>query len=273
MNILINYDYSQYPFTTASYFEMAGKFSKKHKIFRRDNYDEKKIDFVLNVEMTLSLVSLPNIPTVYYEIDNHCIYGKDRHIYDNVDLVLLAQNNFREFYKDYKIAYLPLACWPNFNKRYPQEKQIYDIGLLGNYTYPKRKLLMNMLRQNFKFLEGEAKAGEEYSRKLNQCKLTFNCAMNEDVNMRFFEAQACGRMLLTDYLPAQNEFAEEGKHYIAYKDGVDLVKKVKYYLANEGKREAIAKAGLLNMQKNHTYSHRLDQLCEIVSKTFKIKND
>jgi spore maturation protein CgeB len=124
--------------------------------------------------------------------------------------------------------------------------------------------LVEMLKQNFKVLTGNEKPGAPYARKLNQCKLTFNCAMLDDVNMRFFEAISCGRMLLTDYLPAQDEFATEGKHYVSYKDGKDLIEKVRYYLMKYKERESIAKEGMEHIQKYHGYNNRLEQLRSIV---------
>ena len=268
MTILINYKYEFYPFTTASYFEMAAK-ALGHKIFRiTDNFDPAEIDFVLNVESIDNIIRLPNKPCLYYEIDNHIIEGRHRHFYDQVDLVLLAQPRFAEFYKDYKTAILPLACWPEVHKPYYNESIIYDIGFIGNDTYPYRRKLLEMLEANFRVLRTTSKPGEPYSRLLNQCKLTFNCAMRYDVNMRFFEAIASGRMLLTDCLPEQNAFAKDGEHYVSYNCEEGLFEKVKYYLEHTKEREEIAHRGVLHIHKNHSYSNRLNEIICLV-KTLK----
>jgi len=214
--------------------------------------------------MSSEIIKIPGVPSVYYEIDNHVIRGADRHFYDKVDLVLLAQNNFKSFYDDYVTAYLPLACCPDLHKRYPEEKQIYDIGLLGNDTYPYRKMLLELLEKDFKVLRGQAKPGEEYSRKHNQCKILFNCSMDKDVNMRFYEAMSCGRLLITDHLEAQDDIAIDGAHYISFKNEDDLIAKVKFNLKNPNEREKIAKQGMDHIQENHNYNRRLVELCEIV---------
>lgn len=273
MNILLNYQYQHYPFTTASYFEMAIKESKDHELFRNDSYNPEDIDLVINVEPVDDIIKIDGVPSVYYEIDNHVIRGADRHFYDKVDLILLAQNNFKSFYEDYKTAYLPLACWPKLHKRYPEEEQIYDIGLLGNDTYPYRKMLLEMLEKEFKVLRGQADPGEPYSRKLNQCKMLFNCSMDKDVNMRFYEAISCGRLLLTDHLEAQDDIAIEGVHYVAFKDQYDLIEKVRYYLEHEGERGNIAKQGMEHIQENHNYNIRLDELLEIIKNHGLFKNE
>ncbi len=260
MNILINYLYEHYPFTTASYFEMACRRSPDHTCYRSNNYNPESIDLVLNIEPVGDIIKIPGVPSVYYEIDNHIIKGNDRHFYDKVDLVLLAQKTNELFYSDYKIAILPLACYPKLHKRYHDEKQIYDIGFIGNDTYPHRRKLLEMLKQNFKVLCTTSEPGEKYSRLLNQCKLTFNCSMQNDVNMRFFEAISCGRLLLTDYLPDQDNYATKFKHYLIYSSGNTLLGRVRYYLKHEKERERIAKAGMIHIQQNHNYDIRLKQL-------------
>ena len=264
MNILINYLYEHYPFTTASYFEMAIRRTRGLFCFRNNNFDPENIDLVLNIEPVNNIIKIPGVPSVYYEIDNHIIKGNDKHFYKEVDLVLLAQDLNREFYQDYKHDILPLACYPKLHKRYPDEKQFYDIGFIGNHTYPYRRKLLEMLKQNFTVFCGTTAPGEKYSRVLNQCKLTFNCSMQQDVNMRFFEAISSGRLLLTDYLPVQDQFATKFKHYIAYRGEKGLIAKVKYYLKHEKERERIAKAGMIHIQQNHNYDIRLKQLLCLV---------
>ena len=268
MKILLNYNYDLYPYTTASYLEMAMKDKLGCKVYRKDEIKDIIPDFVLNVQPVEEVIKIKGVPSLYYEIDNHILKGNDVHFYDRVDMVLLAQYQFKEYYEGYKIADLPLAADPKFNKRYKDESQLYDIGLLGNDTYPERSALLEMLKQNFNVLTGEAKPGEPYSRKLNQCKMIFNRSMMNDVNMRFFEAISCGRLLLTDYLPEQEKYAEDEKHYIIYKDGRDLIAKVKFYLNNEKEREAIAKAGMKHIHKYHTYKHRLDTIIRLVKEKF-----
>jgi len=264
MNILFNYLYEHYPFTTASYFEMACRRHKDHNCFRTTKYVSSDIDLVVNIEPVGEIIKIPGVPSVYYEIDNHIIKGNDVHFYREVDLVLLAQRVNLDFYADYNFDILPLACCPKLHKRYPDEKQIYDIGFIGNDTYPQRRKLLEILNQNFKLLHTTSKPGEPYSRLLNQCKMTFNCSMHEDVNMRFFEAMSSGRLLITDFLLEQDKFAKVGKHYVTYTNEGDLIKTVKYYLKHENERERIAKAGMIHIQEHHNYTKRLEQLILLV---------
>jgi hypothetical protein len=177
-----------------------------------------------------------------------------------MDLILLAQERFKPYYQEYPNAILPLACCPDLHKRYPDEPRNFDVAFLGNASYPHRRKYLEMIDQNFKLLRSNAQPGEPYSRLLNQADILFNCAMEQDVNMRFFEAISCGRLLISDFLKEQDQFAEAGKHYVAFDNKDDLIEKIKYYLDHPEERELIAKAGMEHIQVNHTYSIRLTQL-------------
>ena len=268
INILTNYIYDLYPFTTASYFDMCISRRDDINLFHADNYDPKDINLVLNIEPVNNIINIPGVPSIYYEIDNHVILGNDKHWYNQADLILLAQERFLDYYKDYKTSILPLACYPKLHKRYSDEEQIYDIGFIGNDTYPHRKKYLNILDQNFKLLKTTSKPGEPYSRLLNQCKMLFNCQMTGDINMRFFEAISCGRLLVSDFVQGQDKFATAGEHYVTFKDSAHLVEVVKYYLKNKIAREKIAEQGMKHIQQNHNYNKRLDQII-CLSKTLK----
>lgn len=264
MNILINYLYEYYPFTTASYLEDAINATKGCKAFRSDNFNPDEIDFVLNVEPVPHIIKIPGKPCLYYEIDNHVIIGNDRHFYKDVDLLLLAQPKFIGFYSEFKTAILPLAADPKCHKRYSDEIQEYDIGFIGNDTYPHRHRLLEILDKNFKLLWTTTEPREPYGRAYNKCKMIFNCSMDNDINMRFFEGIACGRLLISDYLPEQDEFASDGIHYASYKNTEELIERVKFYLKNDDQREKIAKLGMDHIHKEHNYKNRINQIICLV---------
>jgi len=257
MNLLLNYNYSLYPYTAASYLEMAALKLKEIKLFHTDTIGERKPDLIINIMPFDDLVSAPGVPSCYWEIDCHLLQGCKNYYYDKVDRVYIAQKAFLDLYPKEKTSYLPLGCDPEKHCRRPSESRKWDIGFIGNDNYPLRHQLLEVLNTNFKLLWTNSPPGDPYARLLSQCDLTFNRSLDRDVNMRFFEAIASGRMLLTDYLPAQDEIAINGKHYISYSGARDLVKKVSYYLKNYDERERIALAGEKHIIENHTYKHRL----------------
>ena len=260
MKLLLNYDYNSYPYTTASYIEMAAKRKENIEVYHWGNFKIPKPDLIINVQPFDSLAAISDVPTCYWEIDNHMVRGQDTNYYDVVDRVYIAQSAFMDLYPKDKTSYLPLACDPISHCSNPKAKKIYDIGFLGNDTYPARRLLLEQLETKYKVLRSTSEAGRPYADLLSQCRLTFNRSMIQDINMRFFEAIASGSMLLTDYLPGQEEFAIDGKHYVTYKDWPDLDKKVEYYLKHPVERHQIETAGAFEIMKKHTYRDRLEKI-------------
>ncbi len=258
--ILINYDYKYYPFTTASYLEMAARRRHDLKCFRAGQIDPGKVDLIINVMPCSKLVSAPRVPSCYYEIDCHLIQGKNTDFYADVDRVFIAQDAFLKLYPLDKTYYLPLGCDPLLHHRFRGVKQRWDIGFIGNDTYPLRRRLLDQLGTKYRVLRTNTQPGLPYSRALSSCALTFNCSMNQDVNMRFFEALAIGRLLITDYLPAQDQFAVAGKMYETFTDWHDLDQKVSYYLSHENEREAFALNGSNYIRRHHTYDNRLEEI-------------
>ena len=260
VKILLNYDYAQYPSTTASYLEMAGKRMAGVQIYRRDEIDPSTVDLIINVMPCESLVVAPNVKSCYWEIDCHIVQGQYKEAYKMVDHVFIAQSPFLGFYPPEKTSYLPLACEPTVHHLQETEKVKYDIGFIGNDTYPRRRRLLDQLGTKYRLLRTNTPPGLPYSRALSSCKLTFNCSLMFDVNMRFFEAIAIGRLLLSDYLPEQDQFAKDGEHYRVYAEWKDLVQTIDYYLTHDREREMIAKAGSNHILRHHTYSHRLREI-------------
>lgn len=262
LKILINYDYQYFPFTTASYLEIAAKRRNDLKMYRRGRLEPREADLIINVMPCSKFVSFCSVPTVYWEIDCHLVRGSKPDFYEQANLVYIGQAAYIDFYPRPKTRVLPLACDPVLHSRQKVKKELFDIGFIGNDTYPQRRTLLEQLSLNFDLLRTNTKPGLPYAKALSECKSCFNRSMDRDINMRFFEALSIGRLLFTDYVPGQELFAEADKHYILYKDWADLRKKLTYYLKHENEREALALAGSNHIKRHHTYDHRLNQIIE-----------
>lgn len=270
MKILLNYDYQYYPFTTASYLEMAFKRRADCEVYRRGDDLPKDLDLVFNVEPVGEFVKIAGVPTAYYEIDNHIIRGRETHFYNQADYLYLAQWFFKDYYSGYKIYDLPLAADPTVHKQFPAVEEIFDVGILGNTTYPKRRKLIEKMKQRYRVLTGMAAPGIPYSKKLSQCKMLFNCSMDNDINMRVFESIAIGKLFITDRIPLQDRFIVEDVHYVAYSDSDELLRKLHYYLNRSCFRASIARAGATHIHENHSYDVRIDGIIRgQLWKTFK----
>ena len=101
---------------------------------------------------------------------------------------------------------------------------------------------------------------EEMARTYSASRLVFNRSVRNDVNMRVFEAVACGSLLMTNDLAdnGQAELFRDGVHLATYRDADELLDKVRFYLAREESRERIAAAGRAEALAKHTYRHRME---------------
>ena len=109
---------------------------------------------------------------------------------------------------------------------------------------------------------------EEMARTYSAARLVFNRSLKNDVNMRVFEAVACGSLLLTNDLAenGQAELFRDGIHLATYHDGEDLLDKAAYYLRHDALRERIAAAGRAEAIEKHTYDRRMRTLLEQASR-------
>ena len=77
--------------------------------------------------------------------------------------------------------------------------QKYQIGFVGTVGHEKsrRKYLLNIISENFE-LQCERRFMDEMADLFSASKIVFNNAVNNDLNMRVFEALCSGSLLLTD---------------------------------------------------------------------------
>jgi len=264
IRILINYNYNAGPGTTAAYIESVLREDSKFEVFRIGEYKIPCADIHLNIEPCNFIVHYPGKKSAYWEIDNHIHQANDVHKYYLVDFLFVAQKHFLPLYPANKTYWVPLAADPEKHKLYSREKIQYDVGFLGNDTYPKRRELLEKINQKYKLLWSTSESGEQYSRMLSRCKILFNYAMDRDMNMRFFEAMSIGRMLLSDKVDGQDDLFVDGKHYVSFKDWEDLDQKIEYYLKHQLEREKIAKDGAFYTHSFHTYADRVNKMLEIM---------
>ena len=76
------------------------------------------------------------------------------------------------------------------------------------------------------------------------------------VRLRDFEVPMSGGFYLVEYMEELKEFYEIGHEIACYDGPDDLIAKIKYYLAHEAEREAIARAGRARCLRDHTWQKR-----------------
>ncbi len=110
---------------------------------------------------------------------------------------------------------------------------------------------------------GQAPQGEEYGRLLSRSKIAFNRSIRGEINLRCFEAPACGAVLLMERENTEiRNFFEPDKEVVLY-GPEDLEQKVRWLLEHEEERQAIAQAGHRRVQ-----DYRMAKLCEPLEDLF-----
>jgi glycosyltransferase involved in cell wall biosynthesis len=108
---------------------------------------------------------------------------------------------------------------------------------------------------------------EEAALRYIRAKVGLNISILDDLNMRFFEVMSYGTCLLTnrDVVGWEELGFEEGVHFLGYSDVEEAIKQVRWALENPTKRERIARTGHRRVREQHTYTHRVEQIIEVIN--------
>jgi spore maturation protein CgeB len=84
------------------------------------------------------------------------------------------------------------------------------------------------------------------------------------LHLREFEAPMSGALYCTGYLEELGEFFDLDREVLVYRDGDELLDKVRYYLGHPKEADAIREAGHRRAKADHTYHRRFEQLFSAV---------
>jgi glycosyltransferase involved in cell wall biosynthesis len=149
------------------------------------------------------------------------------------------------------VSWLPCALVnPEVHKKLSAQKK-YDVVFVGTMTPYRQKVLKQLSERNIEVYAPSLWDPIELNKLFNESRIVLNIHLSNLLNTetRVAEALGAGSFLLSEELSSP-ELVKEGEHYISWpsSDIDDLVKKIKYYLANETEREKIAAQG-------HRYAH------------------
>jgi spore maturation protein CgeB len=87
--------------------------------------------------------------------------------------------------------------------------------------------------------------------------------MDNDMNMRFFEAMSIGRPLVSDVVPGQDDLFDGESDYISYEKWEDLDTKIQFLLDHPEYAKKIGEHGAAHIRAEHTYQHRLEKILQV----------
>jgi spore maturation protein CgeB len=203
-------------------------------------------------------------PIAWWAIDTHLNFESCLARAKDFDFVFAAQRDGADRLRGEGIetaTWLPLACDSEIHRKHDVPKE-YDVCFVGNeFPGPRAELLRVIQRKFLNCFIGQ-RYMEDMATTYSAARIVFNRSIRNDINMRVFEALACGSLLLTNDLAenGQAELFSNGVHLETYRDADELVDKIAYYLEHEETRERIAAAGRQEVLAKHTYRHRMEMV-------------
>ena len=172
-----------------------------------------------------------------------------------------------------RIDYMPIHGYsPQFHKRLDNVENIYDITFIGNFNHnihQERSLWLyrlSKLSNKYKVNIVTDVYDADYIMVLNQSKITFNYTVTGSMNMRTYEAAACGSLLLTE--SANNEIRDyftDREECVLY-DENNLEELIDYYLQNDYERNRIIE-NAYNRVQQYTYKIFMENILEKIKNT------
>lgn len=199
-------------------------------------------------------------PLAWWAIDTHLDPERCLAQAAAADLTFAAQRPGAEALRAAGVAaeWLPLACDPDVHRPHEVPKR-FDFTFVGHlFPGPRADLLAALRRRYPAHFVGRAYF-EDMAELYSAARTVFNRSVRDDVNMRVFEALACGSLLLTNDLPAagQPDLFQDGTHLATYEDEGELLDKMAFYLARPAARARVEAAGRAAVTASHTYRHRM----------------
>ncbi len=206
-------------------------------------------------------------PTLWYAIDTHMDFEKHVRIGRLFDMTLVAQSQYVAALTARgltQVQWLPLAFAPELLPDTPTGRDV-DIAYVGSddaTVHFHRSVLLDALRGRFPSHRFGRATPEEMGRIYAAARVVFNRSVNNDLNMRFFEAMGAGAVLVTDRVVDNGveSLFEEGRHYICYENEEDLMHKVSGVLQDPARLREIGAAAQSLVLSRHTYAHRASDL-------------
>jgi len=287
MNIYLCFGYE--PNTTALYFKRA--FAREHQVITLGTPIGIRTGYTQNLDLSqLPKEHLPApdlvilmepfhgffpaglhrlaCPTAIYLIDVH------RHLPLRLayarffDYIFVAQKDYVPLVQKQgfdQVFWLPLACDPDIHRPLPVTKQ-YDVGFVGHLNSETRIRRLQLIAQHFTVNNYRQRySRDQITEVYSASHMALNSSIGGDLNMRVFEAMACGTLLITDRIGnGQTDFFEDRVHLVEYEDDQQMVDAIAYYLAHEQERAAISQSGSKLVRSSHTYQQRSDTLLQTI---------
>jgi len=264
--------------------ERCYRILKEYRNLEIKQFDLKEIqnvkngfDFYLRIDDGDYSLNLPDClhPCGFWLSDTHLPkpYKKIKNSIKNYDFVFCMQKEGKiRLEKETKKCcfWIPWATDEvPLDFKFPQEEEkIWDICFIGTEgKHSLRKVVLEILKINYpNSYFGRA----HYTEILNyysKARIVVNYPINNDINLRIFEAMSAGALVITHRIKDDGfeEIFKENEHLVVFDDILkEMRQKIDFYLENKDLRQKIAYQGFEYVKNNHTFRHRLRDIFKII---------
>lgn len=194
-----------------------------------------------------------------------------------VDKFYFTDSYFIDYAADAGIlnsGYLPLAYNPRIFKQISSDTRKSTLAFVGAYSENRVELLMQIREPVFvvgKKWDRMAAVQHEvspcrvsiervakiYNQHIGVLNIKNSGNVVNGLNMRTFDAPACGCVVINDYLKDVEQCFDIGKEILVYQCVEELNEQYRRIRSNENDRRRISEAGRRRVIAEHQYSHRL----------------
>lgn len=139
----------------------------------------------------------------------------------------------------------------------------HDVCFIGHINSENRVEFLDQMFKAFPNFFYGRKLFHLAAEKFHSAKVVLNHAINDDLNMRVFEALGAGSCLVTQAVTDLPALFEEGVHVATWRTIPEAIEKTRYYLEHEDARHALQEAGYQAAHASHTYTHRATTLLSL----------
>lgn len=198
-------------------------------------------------------------PLAVLSVDTHHHLSWHRQFARAATYTFVAQKDYLPEFAAVGVDARWLPCWGPADPPLPARNKRYAVSFVGTVDprlNPSRVALMAGLSRELPLHVASGAYAPVYAAS----KVVVNQTVAGDLNMRVFEAMACGALLVTEHTGnGLLELFADRRHLVTYPRGAapsDIAVLVRRYLADEQEREAIAAAGMAQVRAHHLEGHR-----------------
>jgi len=189
-------------------------------------------------------------------------------IYD-VTFIGAAHGNRKEVVAKLEKAGINIKCWglgwPQGRVSQEEMLKIWSQSRINLNFTKSSGVLWKELASIFLYRRYDDKIRSNNPRYwLANTKTAWASLTKNQIKGRNFEVPGCQTFFLTEYVRHLEDYYEIGKEIICFNDIPELIKKIKYYLANDKERERIAQAGYERTIRDHTWEKRFNEIFRVI---------